>query len=202
MPDEIKPTPQGENQGPKSERVVEVGKWFKPFTGYYDVPHDRLTENYSSKNFSFMVNGIGTVLDISTTWDPNIFQRMKNQRFLDPTSISRATVILPSENKDILPGEINNYQKIFETKIMNVGGAFKNWRKETWPILELRTPAGEIFYSSAIITPNRSPFGFFFSPIEQVGQIGGTGIVVLFVPEAENILDEIEMRVTTKGVRN
>ena len=179
MPDEAQEFEQ-------PEKSVEIGEWFKPFERYEDQPYDYLREDYRAKGVDFVVDQIGKFnAGLSSVEDAE---------YNDGDGI----VILPFKDDHINISNHREASEKYESRLMSISviSSEKKHLDQDLPYaVEIRTPTNNIYQSPFETNdmPGWQP-PFTFDWYDQQGN----EITVLLVPEVENVLSRIEIRVVPK----
>lgn len=174
-------------------RVIEINEWFTPFGMYNDTPYEISRSDYRSKNSKSSIRGIG-IVDTDLVWSEKDTQELKENE--EPWNV---LLVLPNGSKKISLREVFEEQRKLESRLLDLSFDIQEpkWVGKNFPYsIEVKLPDGTVV-ESRDSWPDLPIFnGHTFTGARDMES--GSEFGSLLVPEAENILKRIEVRIVPK----
>lgn len=174
-----------------TERSLEIGDWFNPFTNYHVTPYNYKDEDSSTKSFSFIANQIGKFF-IGMYWD-------RESRWWEESRLSPSTGMITSflgdetiNRKDYLKVEKKNETRLLKINVEYLPDEYEG--QDSPYQVEIRSLNGKVFASPFHRGVGGRPMltGLFHWHEDHREEVW------LLIPEVENILERIQMRIVPK----
>ena len=177
--------PEEKKEIEKTEpRVIKVNEWFTPFAKYHDAPYDVPGNDYLAKTFEFIIADLGN-FKFHVSWEQEDQQNPEAQAFFN------YLLVLPTGEKIVEDTQETGEQAKMETKILRFSiheDSGKNLESVVNHKAEIELPSGtvisipmEVYDDTAAISGN---FAY-----------DGQKIQTLVIPETQNILGKIKVRI-------
>lgn len=179
-----------ESESNKStDRIVELGQWFNPFSGYESQPYSPHNKNRRTKNFRFKIKDIGGVR-LHLTWDRTFPLQVEDEEIP-----KKGVLVLPYANQEIDMHDLRTWEQRLETSLLFLYGKTDKLSYEYRKFahaLELESLTGEIFKND-FVEDTISTFAVPTSTWRHVD--GGEENSTLLIPETQNTLQALNLRV-------
>lgn len=178
------PEDQTELEKTPPVKEVGIGEWFSPFLSYHDLPYTLNREKHHTKTLSVLFRPVGSFI-IELKWQNHNTKRNGN-----------GVLVLPFGNQTIRLEDYSKYEETLESKLLEIDVYCNEskYQEQELPFkVEIKTPAGEVFQS--LLLENIGAEGLPIAGPADWRKNGEVDEVRLLIPEVEQILEKIQMRI-------
>lgn len=166
---------------PEAVEEVAIGEWFSPFIGYEDIWYEYFRADYRCIAVSFNVGQIGK-LSAVVQWEKDL---ILNKPIM---------LILPNEERQIEGDSVKKWEEILEARLMGFNFYSDNDEEFIYK---------NVSYKAEVVLPSKRlveghfviDFGFRTVLCDEFDFRGKSGLHEIYIPEAEAMLDKIQVRI-------
>lgn len=165
-------------------KVIEVGKWFNPFLNYYDLPYVYNEKRHQTKALLFLFKPAGLFIIELEWWDRDVKRKGEGK------------LVLPFGEQTINLEDYSKFEDKLESKLLQIKVDCNETKYQTQELpykAEINTPIGEVFQS--LFLENIGAEGLPIAGPDDWHKNGEVDEVRLLIPEVEQILEKIQMRI-------